>query len=122
VTRDDGAAALLLLGVLLLGLALTFPLALGMGAAVHATGRAAAAADLTALAVIAGSALAGGGGVPDQAAGQAVAQANGADLVTVDDAGWPTAVTVTVRVPVTGPLAHLRRSVQATATAHLVPP
>lgn len=76
------------------------------------------AADAAAIAVLGGSALAGGTGEPDVDAGQRVARANGAVLETLDLAGWPRSVIVTVRLPLHLPWAEAHLTARAAATLH----
>ncbi|CAN5282777.1 hypothetical protein BH23ACT9_BH23ACT9_03440 [soil metagenome] len=114
-----GAAALTSVLCTMALMALVVPLLLAVTGVLAAGSQARTAADAAAVAVLSGSVLAGGDGDPDTATGDRVARANGAALVAVDLAGWPTAVVVEVRVTAAG---WLQDRVTARAAARLEPP
>lgn len=119
---DGGAAALTGLLAVALSLLTVLPILTAVGDASHAGARATTAADAAALAVLAGSPLAGGDGPPDLVAGHRMAEANGARLVDVDLDRWPTGVAVRVVAGPRGPVARLVPRLHARAAAELVPP
>jgi Flp pilus assembly protein TadG len=122
VTDDRGSAALTALAVGLVVLSLVLPLVVAVAEVLLVADRARTAAEASALAALAGSALAGGRGEPDRGAAAEVAEANGGRLVEIEVDRWPTAVQVEVAVPLAGPAARIREEIGARAAARLVPP
>ncbi len=88
---------------------------------VDARGRAASAADAAALAAGSASPLVGGDGQPRGPA-TALAEANDAEVIGLDQAGWPHRVTIeTSTAPRLGMVRAVIPSVRATAAARMVP-
>lgn len=117
---DHGAAAVTTVAVAGLGVVLALALMAVTIATLGAAHRTADAADLTALAVLSGSILAGGDGEPDLTAGRDLARRMGVRLDAIDTGGWP--VTVVVRVSRPPPVAMAGLRITAEAAAQLHPP
>ena len=121
MTPQRGSAALLTV----LGAVMAAGVALVMVAVatdyVDTRGRAAGAADAAVLAAASASPLVGGDGQPRGPAA-ALAKANDAEVVGVDEAGWPHRVTVeTSTAPRLAVVRAAIPSVRATAAARIVP-
>jgi secretion/DNA translocation related TadE-like protein len=112
--RERGAATIVVIGVFVLGMALMLGAA-RLGVAMLARARAETAADAAALAAADTLAL---GGDTAAATGQAaaIAEANGARLVTCDCSGPFATAIVEVDVPVLGRIARSRSRAEVTGT------
>ncbi|HUG83964.1 MAG TPA: hypothetical protein VMM13_05340 [Euzebya sp.] len=119
---DRGAAAVTGVMATVVALVLLLPSLVAVAGLLATARSTRSAADAAALAVLSGSPLAAGSGVPDTGAGHDLAAANGARLVSVDPDGWPMEVSVTVTARPAGVLGDLVGDLTAHATARLVPP
>lgn len=95
-TGDGGAAAATTLAVTTIAAVLAIMLALAAGRIVLVAQASQATADVVALAVMSGSRVVGGPGPPSVDAGRRLAEQGGMTLHSVDVAGWPDSVVVTL--------------------------
>jgi secretion/DNA translocation related TadE-like protein len=111
---ERGAATIVVIGVFVLGMALTLG-ATRLGVAMLARARAETAADAAALAAADTLALGGDAAAANDQA-SAVAEANGARLVGCECSGRFATATVEVDVPVLGRIARARSRAEVTGT------